>query len=139
MVNNLLKLIILANCLIEVFANDNKNNDDIDYNLLIIILIVVLLFTLIILIVLIIRSNCNVLCCNRLNCQIFKKENESKSGNMITYSGNNIPTVRASIDNNNSENLPVVEVNNDNVNIEIPTGNPIRNIIEQNVIPIIAQ
>lgn len=119
-------------------ANDNKNEDNVGTNFLIIILIGLLSFTLIILIVFIARSNCNVLCCNRFNCQIFKKDDESKSDNMITYSGDNIPTLRASIDNNNSENLPVVEVNNDNVNIEIPTGNPIRNIIEQNVTPIIA-
>ena len=138
MVNNLLKLIIFVSCLIKVFANDNKNEDNIGTNFLIIILIGLLSFTLIILIVFIARSNCNVLCCNRFNCQIFKKDDESKSDNMITYSGDNIPTVRASIDSNNSENLPVVEVNNDNVNIEIPTGNPIRNIIEQNVIPLIA-
>jgi hypothetical protein len=138
MVNNLLKLIIFASCLIKLFANDNKNEDNVGTNLLIIILIGLLSFTLIILIVLIARSNCNVLCCNRFNCQIFKKDDESKSDNMITYSGDNILTVRASIDNNNSENLPVVELNNDNVNIEIPTGNPIRNIIEQNVIPLIA-
>ena len=94
-------------------------------------------FTLIILIVFIARS---IVClgCNRFNCQIFKKEDEIKSDNMITYSGDNIPTVRASIDNINSENLPVVEVNNDNVNIEIPAGNPIRNITEQNVTPITA-
>ena len=129
---------LFANFLVKVFANDNKNEDNVGINFLIIILVGLLSFTLIILIVFIARSNCNVLCCNRFNCQIFKKEDEIKPDNMITYSGDNIPTVRASIDNNNSENLPVVEVNNDNVNIEIPTGNPIRNIIEQNVIPLIA-
>tara|TARA_B100000674_G_scaffold460570_1_gene438779 strand:- start:1161 stop:1580 length:420 start_codon:yes stop_codon:yes gene_type:complete len=138
MFNNLLKLIIFANFLVKVFANDNKNEDNVGINFLIIILIGLLSFTLIILIVFIARSNCNVLCCNRFNCQIFKKEDEIKSDNMITYSGDNIPTVIASIDNNNSENLPVVELNNDNVNIEIPAGNPIRNITEQNVTPITA-
>ena len=138
MLNNLLKLIIFANFLVKVFANDNKNEDNVGINFLIIILVGLLSFTLIILIVFIARSNCNVLCCNRFNCQIFKKEDEIKSDNMITYSGDNIPTVIASIDNNNSENLPVVELNNDNVNVQMPTGNPIRNIIEQNVTPITA-